>query len=50
MRLSNSSTSRTPMSGHASAAMQIPETEWYLPEGSTRDPYREVLAILNLPI
>jgi len=33
--------------GHASAAMQIPETEWYLPEGSTRAPYREVLAILN---
>jgi subtilisin family serine protease len=33
--------------GHASAAMQIPETEWYLPEGSTRDPYREVIAILN---
>jgi len=33
--------------GHASAAMQIPETEWYLPEGSTRSPYREVLAILN---
>ena len=33
--------------GHASSAMQIPETEWYLPEGSTRAPYREVLAILN---
>ena len=33
--------------GHASAAMQIPETEWYLPEGSTRAPYREFLAILN---
>jgi subtilisin family serine protease len=33
--------------GHASAAMQIPETEWYLPEGSTRAPYREILAILN---
>lgn len=33
--------------GHASVAMQIPETEWYLPEGSTRAPYRELLAILN---
>jgi subtilisin family serine protease len=33
--------------GHASAAMQIPETEWYLPEGTTRAPYREVIAILN---
>ncbi len=33
--------------GHASTAMPIPETEWYLPEGSTRAPYREVIAILN---
>ncbi|MFN8632701.1 MAG: DUF5719 family protein [Chloroflexota bacterium] len=33
--------------GHNSSAMQIPETEWYLPEGSTRPPYREVIAILN---
>lgn len=33
--------------GHASAAVQIPESEWYLPEGSTRSPYKEILAILN---
>ncbi|MCC7369949.1 MAG: S8 family serine peptidase [Chloroflexi bacterium] len=33
--------------GHASAAVQIPETEWFLPEGSTRAPYREIIAILN---
>jgi hypothetical protein len=33
--------------GHASTAMPIPDTEWYLPEGSTRAPYREVIAILN---
>jgi hypothetical protein len=33
--------------GHASSAMQIPEIEWYLPEGSTRAPNREVIAILN---
>jgi hypothetical protein len=33
--------------GHASSAMQIPESEWYLPEGSTLAPNREVLAILN---
>jgi hypothetical protein len=33
--------------GHNSSAMQIPESEWYLPEGSTRSPYREVIAILN---
>ena len=33
--------------GHAAAAVQIPESEWYLPEGSTKAPYREVIAILN---
>ncbi|MBA2450658.1 MAG: S8 family serine peptidase [Chloroflexi bacterium] len=33
--------------GHNSTAIQIPNTEWYLPEGSTRAPYREVLALLN---
>ncbi|MGE3267326.1 MAG: S8 family serine peptidase [Chloroflexota bacterium] len=33
--------------GHAAAAVQIPESEWYLPEGSTRSPYREIIAILN---
>lgn len=33
--------------GHASVAVQIPESEWYLPEGSTRAPYKEILAILN---
>lgn len=33
--------------GHTSSAMQIPETEWYLPEGTTRAPYRELVAILN---
>lgn len=33
--------------GHNSAAVPIPNTEWYLPEGSTRSPYREVLALLN---
>jgi subtilisin family serine protease len=33
--------------GHTSSAMQIPETEWYLPDGSTRSPFSEVLAILN---
>ena len=33
--------------GHNSSAMQIPETEWYLPEGSTVAPYREVIALLN---
>ncbi|MDP8924324.1 MAG: hypothetical protein M3O34_15805, partial [Chloroflexota bacterium] len=33
--------------GHNSVAIQIPNTEWYLPEGSTRAPYREMLALLN---
>jgi hypothetical protein len=33
--------------GHTSSAMQIPETEWYLPDGSTRWPFSEILAILN---
>jgi subtilisin family serine protease len=33
--------------GHNSSAIQIPETEWYLPEGSTLSPYREVIALLN---
>jgi hypothetical protein len=33
--------------GHNSTAIQIPNTEWYLPEGSTRPPYREMLALLN---
>jgi hypothetical protein len=33
--------------GHNSAAVAIPSTEWYLPEGSTRAPYRVVLAFLN---
>src|SRR5262249_9100649 len=33
--------------GHNSSAIQIPETEWYLPEGSTRAPFREVIPILN---
>lgn len=33
--------------GHNSTAVQIPDTEWYLPEGSTRSPYREVIALLN---
>jgi hypothetical protein len=33
--------------GHNSSAVQIPESEWYLPEGRTRAPYREVIAILN---
>jgi hypothetical protein len=33
--------------GHNSSAVQIPETEWYLPEGSTLAPYREVIALLN---
>ena len=33
--------------GHNSAAVALPTTEWYLPEGSTRGPYRQVLAFLN---
>ena len=33
--------------GDNSVAVQIPDTEWYLPEGSTRAPYRESLALLN---
>jgi hypothetical protein len=33
--------------GHASSAVPIPEQEWYLPEGSTRAPNKEFLAILN---
>jgi subtilisin family serine protease len=33
--------------GHNSTAIQIPDTEWYLPDGSTRAPYREVVAMLN---
>jgi len=33
--------------GHTSTAIAIPDTEWYLPEGSTRAPYREVVAMLN---
>jgi subtilisin family serine protease len=33
--------------GHNSTAVQIPDTEWYLPEGSTEAPYREVIALLN---
>ena len=33
--------------GHTSTAIPIPDTEWYLPEGSTRSPYRETVAILN---
>jgi hypothetical protein len=33
--------------GHNSSAVQIPDTEWYLPEGTTRAPYREVIALLN---
>jgi hypothetical protein len=33
--------------GHNSSAVQIPETEWYLPEGSTLSPNREVIALLN---
>jgi hypothetical protein len=33
--------------GHNSTAVPIPETEWYLPEGSTLAPNREVIALLN---
>ncbi|MCC6175288.1 MAG: S8 family serine peptidase [Chloroflexi bacterium] len=33
--------------GHNSTAVPIPNTEWFLPDGSTRDPYREVIAVLN---
>jgi subtilisin family serine protease len=33
--------------GHTSTAIPIPDTEWYLPEGSTRAPYHETVAILN---
>ena len=33
--------------GDNSVAVQIPNVEWYLPEGSTRAPYRESLAMLN---
>jgi subtilisin family serine protease len=33
--------------GHNSTAIPIPDTEWYLPDGSTRAPYREIVAMLN---
>jgi subtilisin family serine protease len=33
--------------GHNSPAVPIPNTEWYLPEGSTRAPNQEILALLN---
>jgi hypothetical protein len=33
--------------GHNSTAIQIPDTEWYLPDGSTRSPYHETVAMLN---
>ncbi len=27
--------------------MPIPSTEWYLPEGTTRAPFRQILALVN---
>ncbi len=33
--------------GHNAAAVPIPDTEWYVPGGSTRGSNREVLALLN---
>ncbi len=33
--------------GHNSAAISIPNTEWFVPAGSTRAPNRAVIAVLN---